>query len=98
MDINKDRFKEWYDYAKQLEYEHTLMQAEIGSLETGLVILQQENKELRKTEPEWVRYFDESMRQILEQKQKLKAIRGKIVFATTYGSVTELADEILELL
>ena len=33
---NKDKFKEWYDYAKQLEYEHVLMKAELTQLQENL--------------------------------------------------------------
>ena len=40
-----------------------------------IVELQKENSELRRSEPEWTRYFDESMMAILEQKKKLEAIR-----------------------
>lgn len=33
---NKDKVEEWYNYAKQLEYENHLMKANIISLETKL--------------------------------------------------------------
>ena len=63
--------------------------------------LQSENNELRKTEPEWVRYFEESMRQILEQKQKLESVRAYCVALSDsihHQEAVSVADYILELL
>ena len=58
--------------------------------------LQSENQAIRKTEPEWTRYFDESMRVVLEQKNKLDAI-GEII-NPNYDPWKQLADirEILD--
>ena len=57
MDINKDEFEKWYSYAKQLEYETTLMKANIEKLEDEVKFHESEYKNARKHHEECLAFI-----------------------------------------
>ena len=57
MSSNNHKLQEWYDYAKQLEYEHTLMKAEIEKLEDEVKFHESEYKNARKHHEECMAFI-----------------------------------------
>jgi len=99
-----DKLKErMMDYIKSMDDTPTEEQTTIYDLMVGGLIgegnkLQQENKQLKRQSIQDHEDYGNLLDKKHELNQKLEAIRGKIVFSTTYSSVTELANEILEVL